>query len=61
MRSVLRIFEVELRSACDNIKLMVDIFINNLPERENFRLAVYKRQLNNAVRNLQLRVRIKLI
>ncbi len=54
MLSVLCFFEVVLRSARNDLTLELQIFLQNFFERQGFRLAVYKRNLNDAVSDLQL-------
>ena len=56
VRALLRLVEVEARAADDDVFLMFDIIMNALLELEHFRLAVHKREDDDAVGRLQLRM-----
>ena len=53
--------QVVLRAAGDDIFLERDIIVQNLFERQRFRLAVGNRQHNHAERHLHLRHGIQLV
>ena len=59
--ALLRLFKVELRAAQHNFTLELDVFLQNIAQGEQLRLAVYNGQHDDTERDLHLRERIQVV